>query len=136
VIQFMTAIGLYGTAAYVAGENNPFTFSELIQSFFAFLPALWIMIGLAVFIVGLLPRATGLIWGYFGLVSFTSFIGRLVFTGNLEWLMNITPLHFVSQPEPLKDYVINYTPLIVMTGIAAALTIAGFISYRKRDMVW
>jgi len=136
VIQFMTAIGLYGTAAYVAGDSNPFTFSELMLSFFAFLPALWIMIGFAVFIVGLLPRATGLIWVYFGIVTFTSFIGRLVFTGNLEWLMNITPLYFVSQPEPFKDYVINYTPLIIMTGIAIVLTVAGFISYRKRDMVW
>ena len=94
------------------------------------------MIGFAVLVIGLLPRATVLVWAYFGIVTFTSFIGRLVFTGNLEWLMNITPLHFVSQPEPMKDYVINYTPLVVMTGIAAVLTIIGFISFRKRDMVW
>jgi len=136
VIQFMTAISLYGTAAYVAGSSNPFVLSELLQSFFAFLPALWIMIGFTVLVVGLLPRATVIVWGYFGIVTFTSFIGRLVFTGNLSWLMNITPLHFVSQPEPLKDYVINYTPLIIMTAIAAAMTAVGFIAYRKRDMVW
>jgi len=132
----MTAIGLYGTAAYLTGDANPFSFNDLFMSFMAFLPALWVMIGFTVFIVGLLPRATGLIWGYFGIVTFTSFIGRLVFTGNLSWIMNITPLHFVSQPEPMKDYVINYTPLIVMTGIAAVLTIIGFISFRKRDMMW
>jgi len=136
VIQFLTAIGLYGTAAYMTGDANPFVFSELMQSFFTFLPALWIMIGFTVFIVGMFPKATSVVWGYFGLVTFTSFIGRLVFTGNLEWIMNLTPLHFVSQPEPLKDYVINYIPLFVMTGIAAVLTIIGFISYRKRDMIW
>ncbi|MCL2820032.1 MAG: hypothetical protein FWD38_04280 [Oscillospiraceae bacterium] len=136
VIQFLTAIGLYGTAAYMVGDANPFNFNELMLSFFTFLPALWIMIGFAVFIVGVFPKATGVIWGYFGLVTFTSFIGRLVFTGNLEWIMNLTPLHFVSQPEPLKDYVVNYPPLFIMTGIAAVLTIIGFIAYRKRDMVW
>ncbi|MCL2663951.1 MAG: hypothetical protein FWE83_11640 [Oscillospiraceae bacterium] len=136
VFQFVTAISLYGTAAYVAGDSNPFVLSELLQSFFAFLPALWIMIGFTVLVVGLIPKATVIVWAYFGIVTFTSFIGRLVFTGNLEFLMNITPLHFVSQPEPLKDYVINYTPLIVMTAIAAAMTIAGIVSFRKRDMVW
>ena len=136
VIQFLTAIGLYGTAAYMVGDANPFDFTELMQSFFTFLPALWIMIGFAVFIAGVFPKATGVIWGYFGLVAFTSFIGRLVFTGNLEWIMNLTPLHFVSQPEPLKDYVISYPPLFIMTAIAALLTAIGFIAYRKRDMIW
>jgi len=135
VIQFLTFIGLYGTAAYVAGDSNPFVFGDLLKSFFAFLPALWIMIGFAVFIVGVIPKATGLIWGYFGIATFTSFIGRLVFTGNLSWLMNITPLHFVSQPEPMKDYVINFTPLIIMTLIAAVMTVTGFIAYRRRDIV-
>jgi ABC-2 type transport system permease protein len=136
VIQFATAISLYGVAAYVAGDSNPFVLSELLQSFFAFLPALWIMIGFTILVVGLIPKATVIVWAYFGIVTFTSFIGRLVFTGNLEFLMNITPLHFVSQPEPLKDYVINYTPLIIMTAIAAAMTIGGIVSFRKRDMVW
>jgi len=136
VMQVLTASGLYFTAAYLTGDSNPFSFNDLFMSFFAFLPALWIMISFAVLIIGLLPRATGLIWGYFGIVTFTSFIGRLVFTDNLAWVMNITPLHFVSQPEPLKDYVINYTPLFVMTGIAVVLTVIGFVSFRKRDMVW
>ena len=136
VIQVMTAIGLYYTASYLTGDSNPLDLTQVMQSFLAFLPALWIMIAFAVLIVGLLPRATVLVWAYFGLVTFISFIGRLVFTDNLSWVMNITPLNFVSQPEPMKDYVINYTPLIVMTAIAAALTIAGFISFRKRDMVY
>jgi len=140
VIQFLTAIGLYGTAAYMAGSENPFTFSELMASYFAFLPALWIMIAFAVLIVGLLPRLTGIVWGYFGVVVFLSFIGRLVVPDNMSWIMNITPFQHVSQPVPSTDsfsnFTIDFTPLIIMTGIAAVLTIAGFISYRKRDMVW
>jgi len=137
ILQVMTASGLYFTAAYLTGDSNPLSFSELFKSFFAFLPALWIMIGLTVFLVGLIPKATSVVWVYFGVVTFTSFIGRLVFTGNLAWVMNITPLHFVSQPDPATDtYTIDFTPLIVMTAIAAVLTIIGFISFRKRDMVY
>jgi len=59
-------------------------------------------------------------------------MGRLVLP---DWAMNITPLYFVSQPEPFKDYVINFTPLIVMTAIAAVLTAAGVIAYTKRGKV-
>jgi len=134
LLQLLTASGLYFTAAYLTGDANPFSFGDLFMSFLAFLPALWIMIGFTVFIVGVIPKATGLVWMYYGVVALISFMGRLIFTGDLSWVMNITPLHFVSQPEPMKDYVINYTPLAVMTGIAIALTIVGFISFRKRDM--
>jgi ABC-2 type transport system permease protein len=133
VIQFATAAGLYITAAAMTGDANPFTFGGIVKAFFAFLPALWIMIGVAVLIVGVLPKATGAVWGYFGVVTFTSFVGRLVLP---EWMMNITPLHFVSQPEPFQEFVIDFTPLIVMAAIAAALTTAGVIFYRKRDVVW
>jgi len=136
VLQLLTASGLYFTTAYMTGDANPFSFNDLFMSFLAFLPALWIMIGFTVFVVGMIPKATSIVWVYFGAVAMLSFMGRLIFTGNLSWVMNLTPLHFVSQPEPMKDYVINYTPLIVMTGIAAVLTIVGFISFRKRDMVW
>jgi len=136
VLQLLTASGLYFTAAYLTGDANPFSFNDLFMSFLAFLPALWIMIGFTVFIVGVLPKATSIVWAYFGFVALLSFMGRLIFTGDLSWVMNFTPLNFVSQPEPLKDYVINYTPLAVMTGIAAVLTTTGLISFRKRDMIW
>jgi len=136
VLQILTASGLYFTAAYLTGDANPFSFNDLFMSFLAFLPALWIMIGFTVFIVGMLPKATSIVWAYFGVVALLSFMGRLIFTGDLSWVMNLTPLHFVSQPEPMKDYVINYTPLAVMTGIAAVLTTTGLISFRKRDMIW
>jgi len=139
VIQFLTAIGLYGTAAYMAGAENPFTFNELMTSYFAFLPALWIMIAFTVLIVGLLPKLTSVVWGYFGVVVFLSFIGRMVIPESYSWIMNITPFHHVSQPVPSTDsfsnFTIDYTPLIIMTGIAAVLTVIGFISYRRRDMV-
>jgi len=132
IIQFLTASGLYVVAASVAGDANPFTYTGLLQAFFAFLPALWVMIGFTALVVGLLPKATTIVWVYFGVVAFTSFMGRLVMP---DWMLNITPLHFVSQPQPMQEFVIDYTPLIIMTGIAAVLTAIGIISYSKRDMV-
>ena len=132
VIQFLTGAGLYFTAAYMTGDANPFTFEGIVKSYFAFLPALWIMIGFAVFIVGAFPKATGLVWGYFGVVAFASFVGNLALP---EWILNITPFHFIPQPEPFAEFVIDFPPLIILTVIAAALTTAGFVFYSKRDVV-
>ena len=132
VIQFATASGLYYSAAALTGDANPFTFSGLLEEYFAYLPALWVMIGVAVFIVGLFPKATGAVWGYFGVVCFTSFVGSLVLP---EWLLKVSPLHFIPQPQPFEQFTLDFTPLIVLTVIAAVLTAAGFIFYTKRDTV-
>jgi len=131
VMQLLTATGLYCAAAAMTGDSNPFTLCGLLKSYFAFLPALWVMVGFAVLVVGLLPKAAGILWGYFGVVAFTSFVGRLVLP---EWVMNLSPFHFVSQPEPLKAYVPEVAPLVVLTVVAAALTTGGFFFYSKRDV--
>lgn len=125
-----TAIGIYSSTASLAGDANPFTLGILLKANLAYLPALWVMIGIATLLVGLLPKASGMIWGYFGFVCFTSFIGEVI--GLPDWLLGLAPLKHISQVL-LVD--IDYTPLIVLTTIAAVLTAAGFFFYRKRDMV-
>jgi len=129
LIQFATAAGLYFTTAAVA-ETNPFTFGGLMSAFFAYLPAIWVIIGIAVLIVGLFPKATGAVWGIYGFVAFTSFIGGMLKLP--EWINWLSPMYHVPR-LPMEE--LTYLPLIVMTLIAAVLTAAGFFFYRKRDMV-
>ena len=126
-LQFSMASGLY-LAVNSAMEVNPFRFGELIKAYFAFLPAMWAMIGFAVFMVGLFPKAAGAVWGYFGFVVFTSFIGRALSLP--EWLSRLSPLHHVPL-LPLEELAIP--PLVTLTAVAAALTAAGFIGFQKRD---
>ncbi|MCL2518310.1 MAG: hypothetical protein FWF15_07095 [Oscillospiraceae bacterium] len=127
VLQFAMASGLYlSTDAIV--EINPFNFDELMQAYFSFLPAMWVMIGVAVFIVGVFPKAIGAIWGFFGFVVFVSFIGSALDLP--EWLYSISPMHHVPR-IPLEEFTI--VPLIILTVIALVLTSVGFIFYNKRD---
>ena len=129
-IQCATAIGIYGTAVSLVGEANPFPFGQLLQAYLAYLPALWVMIGIAVLLTGLLPKASGAVWGYYGFVCFVSFMGEVI--GLPGWLLKIAPLKNVSQVL-LVDF--NYVPLVIMTVIAAVCTTAGFVFYRRRDLV-
>ena len=129
LIQLATAAGLYLSAAAATGDANPFTFGGLVRAYMAYLPALWVMIGVAILLVGMFPRASGAIWGYFGFVCFTSFMGGLV---NIpEWLLGISPLKHIPQ-LPLEE--MSVMPLVILTVIAVVLTAVGFIFYRKRDM--
>ncbi|MCL1792241.1 MAG: ABC transporter permease [Oscillospiraceae bacterium] len=126
LIPCATAAGIYAPT----GAASPFSLADLFKANLAYLPALWVMIGIAVFLVGALPKFSGAIWGYYGFVCFSSFIGEVI--GLPDWLLGIAPLKHVSKVL-LVD--IDYVPLIVMTAIAIALTAAGFVFYRKREMV-
>ncbi|MCL2442275.1 MAG: hypothetical protein FWD13_02285 [Treponema sp.] len=129
IMQLATAVGLYMSTAAVTGDNNPFVFDTLIKAYLNFLPALWVMIGIAVVFIGVFPKATGAIWGYYGFVCFTSFLGPMVFPEN-SWIFKLSPMTYIPE-QPFE----NMTPLIVLTIVAIVFIIKGFVFYRKRDMI-
>jgi len=131
LLQFATALGIYASAASLSGEANPFTLGTLLKASLSYTPVLWVMIGLATLLIGLVPKASGAIWGYFGFTFFASFMGEVI--GLPEWLLSLSPLHHVS--DVILGDKIDFAPLIVLTMIAAALTVAGFVFYRRRDVV-
>ena len=129
LIQFFTAAGLYAATATL--ENPPFELGGLLQAFMVYLPAIWVMIGVAVLLVGLFPRATGVAWGFFGFVFLVSFLGGMP---DLipEPLQKISPIKHIPQ-LPLEE--VTAAPLIILTVIAVVLTAAGFVFYKRRDSV-
>lgn len=127
ILQCATAFGLY-ISAFASG-SNPFALGDLLKSYLAYVPALWVTVSVAVLLIGLIPKAAGAVWGYFGFVFFASFMGEIL--GLPEWALGLSPMKYVPQ-FPLEE--LTAAPLAVLTGIAAILTAAGFIFYRKRDM--
>ncbi|MCL2004351.1 MAG: ABC transporter permease [Oscillospiraceae bacterium] len=128
LFQVATAVGLYISAAAVMEE--PIPLGVLLRANLVYLPALWVMIGFAILLIGWLPKAAAVIWGYYALGFFTSFIGRVLDLP--EWLNAATPFDYIPQ-LPVDD--VSILPLAVLTAIAAALTAAGFVFYRRRDML-
>lgn len=127
LLQFATAIGLYAAGSAVV--EGTISFGFLMKASFVYLPALWVMIGIAILLIGVLPKATGAVWGYFAFSFFTAFMGRVLDLP--DWLPKVSPFGYIPQ---LPVDTVNYGTLAVLTLIAAALTAAGFIFYRRRDV--
>jgi ABC-2 type transport system permease protein len=127
-VQLATALGLYAIAS--TAEKNPFALGDLVTAYLAHVPAMWVMLGFGVLLIGLLPKLSGIVWGYYGLVCF------LVFMGGMDvlpaWLTNLSTLGYVPR---VPQESLSLAPLLIMTGIAAVLIALGLIGYRKRDML-
>jgi len=128
LLQGAIALGLYGVASTTL-PSGAMSLGFVMQSAMVYVPALWIMVGITVLLLGLWPRATGFVWGYLGYSFFMDMFGRVgIFP---EWMVYTIPFGFVPQ-LPMDE--INFVTLGVMTAVAAALTAAGFYFYNKRDV--
>ena len=129
VIQIVLAVGLYSVGISVLANPDELSLGFLLTANLIYIPAQWLMLGVAVLLIGLLPKATGFVWGYFTLALFLMFFGRMnIFP---EWLQKLTPFGYVPQ-IPMDD--ISYLTLGVLVAIGAVLTAAGFFFYSKRDI--
>jgi len=129
LMQLIQAVGMYSVAISVVPDPGEVSLSFLLAANMVYVPAQWIMLGLAILIIGIAPKATGVMWGYFAFSLFFMFFGRInVFP---DWLQKFTPFGFIPQ-LPIDE--INYLVLAVMVAVAAALTTAGFMFYRRRSI--
>lgn len=123
----LAAIGLW--SAGNASMENGLDFGTIYGAAIAYYPAQLVLIGLAAFFVGFVPKLTALNWLYL----FYSFV--VLYMGGLlqvpDWTKRITPFGYVPN-APVEEVML--LPLLVLGLIAAALTLTGFAGYRRRDI--
>ena len=127
VFQFVAAFSFWGLAALVL-DPAPLL-STYLGAAMNYLPAMWVLLGLAALLIGFFPNRTGLVYAYLGASFFLVYIGSLAQLP--EWTLLLSPFGHIPR-LPLEEQ--NFAPLILLTGIAAVLTILGFVGYRERDM--
>jgi ABC-2 type transport system permease protein len=132
VIQIAQAIGMYAVAIASLDDPSELGLGFLIQANLMYVPAIWVMLGLVIFLLGLAPKFTGIIFALFGFSFFNMLFGRLgMFPAFTRWL---SPFEFVPVLPIAPHESLNIIPLVVLVAIAAVLTIAGFVFYNKRDI--
>ena len=87
----------------------------LLGSSLAFVPAVWVLIGAAVALFGLVPRAVAAAWGLLGASYLIGLLGPLLSLP--DWVMDLSPFTHVPL-VPAADLAV--VPLIALTAIAAA----------------
>ncbi|MGI2328563.1 ABC transporter permease [Planococcus sp. YIM B11945] len=134
LLGFLTSVVMLALAGLGLGmAGNPvleekLALSMFVNSAFAYLPALWIMLGLALLLIGWAPKFTGLVWLY---LMFSFFV---VYLGNLfqipDWVKKLSPYGHASQ-IPLEE--LDFVRAAVLSVIAVLLVVLGMIGYNKRD---
>lgn len=95
----------------------------------AHLPAIWVMIGIALTAFGLLPKFTSAGWAVLVGFILLSELGPLLDLSH--WVMDISP--FAHVPK-LPGGTFSATPLVALSAIAAGLMAAGLAGARSRDI--
>ncbi|MCL1843374.1 MAG: hypothetical protein FWF79_06140 [Defluviitaleaceae bacterium] len=132
IIQLAQAIGMHSAAAAMLDNPADLSLGFLVRANLAYVPALWTMIGFTVFLIGFMPNVVGAVWGFFGYSFLMMFFGRL--GAFPDWLAWLSPFHHTPVLPLPPGESISIVTLSLLTAIAAALTICGFVFYNKRDI--
>ncbi|MFI5283788.1 MAG: ABC transporter permease [Candidatus Dormibacterales bacterium] len=118
------ATGLtYGVAG--GGLNSV---PRLAASALVYAPPMWLMIGLTVAFIGLVPRAAVVSWATLAACVVIGFLGVVLRLPG--WVLDLSPYERVPQ---LPAAALTAMPLFVITLVAAAFFLAGLVGLRRRD---
>jgi len=129
VIQIAQAMGLYSLAQSALENPADLPLRFVLESALVYIPAMWIMGGLTVLLVGLFPKQIGFVWAYYAFSFIVMMFGRMM--PQTEWLANLTPFGWVPQ-LPMDE--INWLVMAVIAVAGIGLAAVGIFFYRRRDI--
>ncbi|WP_216830757.1 ABC transporter permease [Alkalihalobacterium elongatum] len=127
MVVFLAILGLWFAGDSVMEET--ILFSSVFNAGIVYLPAMYVMIGLAVLLIGFFPRLTSITWLYLGYSFFVVYLGALLQFP--EWMEKISPFAHVPQ-IPVED--MEILPIVIMGFLAGVLFVLGLFGYNKRDI--
>lgn len=113
--------------AIVAGDASRVPL--LVGSAVALVPAVWVMGGLTMALVGLVPRAAPAAWGALAGFYLLAALGPLLSLP--AWVMDVSPYEHLPL---LPGHDVEVVPLVALTAVAAALAAVGVAALRRRDL--
>ncbi len=124
----MAALGATGATLQMTSPDAASWWSVFSGAMIA-LPGVWLLTALAFLAAGWLPHLDWLGWAVLGWVLVVGELGPLLKFP--EWLLKVTPFaHLPKIPvEPME-----WTPVVVITALAAVVLVIGALGYRRRDI--
>jgi ABC-2 type transport system permease protein len=125
MLTFLGTFGLYAAA----GSAGLVTFEVLLKAAFVYWPALFVMLSLAVFLVGLFPKFTSLIWILFGYSFIIFYFGKLFNVPHFA--AKLSPFGHIPQ-LPVQEF--SATPILIMSALARFFCALGVYYFGRRDL--
>jgi ABC-2 type transport system permease protein len=93
------------------------------------LPAVWVVVAVAVLLFGLQPRASAASWAAIAVCLLLGQLGPLF--GLAQWALDVSPFSHVPR---LPGVAVSATPLVWLVAVAAAGIVVGLAGFRRRDI--
>lgn len=123
LVGVLTGLG----AALALGEVSEIV--SVLGASLAMVPALWVLAGLTLALVGWLPRWASVAWVAVGFVTVVGLLGDLLQMPS--WLRSVSPFDHIPA---LPGAEMEWLPLAVLTLLAAVLTAFGLLGVTRRDI--
>jgi ABC-2 type transport system permease protein len=123
------AAGLGTGLADAINSNDAGQLPRLLWASLVAVPAVWVLIGVAALLFGVVPRAAAAAWGALGACFLLAFLGPLLSLP--QWLLDVSPFEHVPL-LPAEDF--SAGPLLWLSAVAAVLVAAALAAFRRRDV--
>jgi ABC-2 type transport system permease protein len=123
----VAGLGIGVTAGVVLGDAGEVP--RLLAASLAYLPAVFVVIGVAVLLVGVRPQSSIAVWGLWAFCLVLSFFGTLLHVPGA--VFDLSSFEHV----PLVPAVpVQWVPLAVLAGVAVVTTGVGMRALQRRDI--
>jgi ABC-2 type transport system permease protein len=127
LLMALAGLGMGLTYGIAAGDLGQVV--RLVGAALAFVPALWVLAGVAFAVFGLAPRAVGAVWAALVACFVIGLLGQLLDLP--DRVMDLSPFQHVPQ-MPVEGFA--PAPTAMLTAVAAALLALGLAGFRRRDV--
>lgn len=126
----MTVAGVTTGLVRVTQTGEGAALGRMVGAAVSYVPAIWVVAGVAVALFGLLPRlAATVAWTAVGLLLLIT-----MFAESFDWpawVSDLSPISWVPT-LPLEEWAL--APLVGLAAVAGVLLAAGFTGFRRRDI--
>ncbi|MEI2715566.1 MAG: hypothetical protein V9E98_00970 [Candidatus Nanopelagicales bacterium] len=121
--------GVIGLTFGLQGDSGLSEVPRLLQASLAWLPAIVLVVGLTVALIGLLPRWASAAWVIVAAFALITELGPVFALPS--WLVNLSPFSHIAK-VPAES--LSAAPLIALTVSGLLLAMIGYIAFQVRDI--
>jgi ABC-2 type transport system permease protein len=125
----LVALGVAAGLAYAISAHHVVELGRMTAAAVVQLPAVWIVAGLTLVVVAFIPRMTAAAWAILAAIVILGEIGPLLRLN--QRVLDLSPFTHIPR---LPGGAMDWTAVIVLTTLAAALAVLGLIGLRRRDL--
>jgi ABC-2 type transport system permease protein len=128
-VAVLLLVGLTFGVSDLAVTSDGHAIGQSVVGALAFIPAVWVLIGVTMALIGLAPRARAVSWAVFAVCFVIGFFGQLLDLPS--WAFDLSPFQHVP-PYPATG--LNALPLALLVAVAGGLTCVGLAGLQRRDI--